>query len=97
MSDPFGPGFAGVVGCFALNPLDCVRVRWQTATSDAANAKTIRRFVGQVIEKEGLWRGLWRPALGTNAAAVCTCNSLRFAWYPRNRFRDVPDLNQHTN
>ena len=78
-------GIAGGIGILALNPLDTLRVRWQVASGDVCEAKTMRRFTQQIIEREGLWRGLWSPALGANFGAVFVCNSLRFSCYPLTR------------
>jgi hypothetical protein len=67
--------------CLFLNPLDCLRVRWQSSVGDLHRANTINSFARQIVQREGFWMGLWKPSLVCNVVGVGVCNSLRFAWY----------------
>lgn len=75
---------AGVAQPSMFNALDCLRIRWQAATTSRA---TTWGFAAEVIAREGLWRGLWRPGLGANILAVSSSQGLRMGFYPY--FRDA--------
>ena len=63
-----------------LNPLDCLRVRWQMET--ASNFRSMWALGAHVVQTEGLWVGLWRPALLTNASSIAVSGGLRLGFYP---------------
>lgn len=80
-----------------FNPLDCLRVRWQTqmnvypavtTTTILTNHKSIVAFGRHIIAQEGLWQGLWKPGLGVNMVGMGLASGLRFGSYEtmRNSF-----------
>ena len=76
-------GLSGAVSITVLNPLDCLRVRWQASSSGKQSEATgLLGFARRIGSHEGWWRGLMLPGLSANVMAVTVCNSLRFASYP---------------
>jgi hypothetical protein len=77
---------SGIVGssCVGLlNPLDTVRIRFQSSTTTLPGG--IRAFARNIILKEGVWRGLWLPGLGANMTAICLSTGFRLGMYPTIR------------
>ena len=77
---------AGSVGSLcvgALNPLDTVRIRWQIG--QRGSSSSIYSFFRDIVVKEGLWRGLWRPGCTANMAAICGSTGFRIGVYPTLR------------
>jgi Mitochondrial carrier protein len=88
---------ASAVASGTFNPLDCLRVRWQTQVivypvdttpSILTNQKSIIAFGRHIIEQEGIWQGLWKPGLGVNMVGMGLASGLRFGYYEtmRNSF-----------
>ena len=71
-------GFAGGLSVAIMNPLDTLKVRYQVATDPGA----MRGFAGQILRREGLWRGLWLPGVGANFGAICVSSVGRVGCYP---------------
>jgi len=83
---PLNMAAAGSVGSLcvgALNPLDTVRIRWQVG--QRGSSSSIYSFFSQVVAKEGLWRGLWKPGCSANMAAICGSTGFRIGVYPTLR------------
>ena len=77
---------SGIVGssCVGLlNPLDTVRIRFQSSTTTLPGG--IRAFARNIVLKEGVWRGLWLPGLGANMTAICLSTGFRLGMYPTIR------------
>lgn len=76
---------AGLTACITssfYNPLDCLRVRWQTLpTSNKFASRGILHFTGYIVKTEGLVNGLWRPGVTANALAMGSSAALRFGFY----------------
>lgn len=84
-------GSVGAACVGALNPLDTVRIRWQTKGSDIMAGGTaaatvaeveampagISSFAKRIIARQGLVQGLWYPGLGANCAAICLSTGFR--------------------
>eukprot|EP00439_Symbiodinium_sp_Y106_P013792 s4192_g1.t6 len=64
-----------------FNPADCLRIRWQVSVGETTFAK----FSAELLRKEGLWQGLWRPGLPFNMCAVAVSQGLRMGLYPTAR------------
>ena len=71
-------GFAGGLSVAIMNPLDTLKVRYQVATDPGA----MRGFAGQILRREGLWRGLWLPGVSANFWAICVSSVGRVGCYP---------------
>ncbi|KAL1511072.1 hypothetical protein AB1Y20_005895 [Prymnesium parvum] len=71
---------AGACQISLFNPLDCLRIRWQV--SQPAHAASISSFALAIIRDEGWWRGLHRPGLLANVAAVSISQGFRMGLYP---------------
>ncbi|CAJ1341887.1 unnamed protein product [Effrenium voratum] len=83
---------AAAAGCIQpalFNPMDCLRIRWQVSGSGSSGSSgsstSFRKFTEDLIRREGLWRGLWRPGLPTNMCAVAVSQGLRLGLYPTTR------------
>ena len=64
-----------------LNPLDVLRIKWQTRPkSDSRSMWIFARDVTR--EGGGIWRGLYKPGLGVNAASVSCSSGCRLGLYP---------------
>ncbi|CAE7316082.1 Mitochondrial brown fat uncoupling protein 1 [Symbiodinium microadriaticum] len=72
---------AGWVQPAIFNPVDCLRIRWQVSVDETTFAK----FTAELLRKEGLWQGLWRPGLPFNMCAVAVSQGLRMGLYPTAR------------
>lgn len=84
-------GSVGALCVGALNPLDTMRIRWQTKGSDimaggraAAKAAEleslptgISAFAKRIIARQGMWQGLWYPGLFANCSAICLSTGFR--------------------
>ena len=86
-------GTASAVASGTFNPLDCLRVRWQTQLG--AEERSILAFGRRIVQQEGLWRGLWKPAVGVNMIGMATASGLRFGYYEtiRNGLRNGASTN----
>ncbi len=69
-----------------LNPLDCVKQRWQVASSREART-TLVAFSRRLVQHEGLWYGLWWPGLVSNCLACSISVGARLGIYPKLRDR----------
>jgi len=74
----------------AFNPMDCLRLRWQTQRqlkrgSGGVAEKSVSAFARRIVREEGLWRGLWSPGLMANIAAITTSSGIKLAFYPYAR------------
>jgi solute carrier family 25 aspartate/glutamate transporter 12/13 len=72
-------GTASAVASGTFNPLDCLRVRWQTQLG--AKERSILTFGRRIVQQEGLWQGLWKPGVGVNMIGMATASGLRFGYY----------------
>ena len=71
-------GFAGGLSVAIMNPLDTLKVRYQVATEPGA----MRAFAGQILRREGLWRGLWLPGVNANFWGIGVSSVGRVGCYP---------------
>ena len=71
-------GFAGGLSVAIMNPLDTLKVRYQVATDPGA----MRGFAGQILRREGLWRGLWLPGVNANFWGIGVSSVGRVGCYP---------------
>ena len=71
-------GFAGGLSVAIMNPLDTLKVRYQVATEPGA----MRGFAGQILRREGLWRGLWLPGVNANFWGIGVSSVGRVGCYP---------------
>ena len=81
-------GIAACITSSFYNPLDCLRVRWQTLPqikSQTLSSRGILHFTAHIIKSEGLINGLWRPGIGANATAMGCSAALRFGFYENVR------------
>lgn len=80
---------AGACQPVLFNPLDTLRIRWQTAASVAVSAGAegggMLPFTLQILRSEGVWRGLYRPGLLFNLIGVAHSQGLRMGLYPTVR------------
>eukprot|EP00808_Paulinella_micropora_P006681 g52247.t1 len=77
--------------CVALlNPLDVMRVRWQTLPPPQISAGSLQRptsllqLASETLSREGLWR-IYRCGLGVTVASVTVSSGLRLGLYPSVR------------
>jgi dicarboxylate transporter 10 len=70
---------ASAVASGLFNPLDSLRVRWQVQPH-SVNI-TILQFGQNILEKEGLIHGLWRPGLAANISGMAIASGIRFGNY----------------
>jgi len=68
-----------------FNPLDCLRVRWQTLPEATVASNSLLGFGRKVVAAEGLWRGLWAPGLFANTLGIGCSTGLRLGLYPAIR------------
>ena len=71
-------GFAGGLSVAIMNPLDTLKVRYQVATEPGG----MRGFAGQILGREGLWRGLWLPGVNANFWGIGVSSVGRVGCYP---------------
>lgn len=76
----FAAGVAATLSSSLYNPLDCLRVRWQVLSPNRPG-ETILSFGVNIVRKEGLLDGLWRPGLAANALGMGLSSSIRFGCY----------------
>jgi hypothetical protein len=60
------------------NPLDCLKQRWQISLS----SQRFPSFVRDILQTEGLLRGLWQQGLATNCIACTVSVGCRMGLYP---------------
>jgi hypothetical protein len=60
------------------NPLDCLKQRWQISHS----SQRFPSFVRDILQREGLLRGLWLHGLATNCLACSLSVGCRMGLYP---------------
>ena len=70
------------VTCAAMNPLDTLKVRWQSASADISSATTLSSFGRRILTEEGLLRGLWAPGLTANVAFLTSMGTIKMGIYP---------------
>lgn len=68
-----------------LNPMDCLRIRWQVTDSTRTAKQSLMGFARAIVTREGLWHGLWRPGLIANASSIALSSALRMGVYPTLR------------
>jgi len=80
-----GGASSGLWVC-VFNPIDCLRVRWQTRKGGTTS---LMSFFRHVIRTEGIWRGLWLPGCLANGSAIFISAGTRIGFYPlvRDRLR----------
>ena len=66
------------------NPLDCLKQKWQVAQG-LGEETSMATFTRDLLHRQGLWRGLWRPGMITNTAACTVTAGTRLGIYPRLR------------
>ena len=71
-------GFAGGLSVAIMNPLDTLKVRYQVSTEPGG----MRGFAGQILRREGLWRGLWLPGVNANFWGIGVSSVGRVGCYP---------------
>lgn len=80
---------AGITACITsstYNPLDCLRVRWQTLPiANNLSSTGIINFTGHIIKNEGIINGFWRPGVTANALGMGSSAALRFGFYEHVR------------
>jgi hypothetical protein len=74
-------GMAAALSSSIYNPLDCLKVRWQLLPAATASETSLISFGYNIVRTEGLVTGLWRPAVGVNAAGMGLSSGIRFACY----------------
>jgi hypothetical protein len=85
---------SGIVGASCvglLNPLDTVRIRFQSSTNFSGG---IINFARNIVRSEGFFRGLWLPGLGSNMSAICLSTGFRLGVYPTIRDKITSSLGQ---
>jgi len=73
--------FTGALVIGITNPLDCLKQRWQVEPRETVH-RTLGSFSRAIIEREGLWRGFWRPGLASNMCACTISVGTRLGLYP---------------
>ena len=75
-----------------LNPVDTLRVRWQTSSAMPADGSRgggtqggLRPFLRGLLRQEGLLRGLWAPGVGANGLFTFTVMGAKLGTYPLAR------------
>lgn len=87
---------AGTAACITssfYNPLDCLRVRWQTIPESLVKSSSINNwssrgiieFTTHIVKAEGFINGLWRPGVTANAIGMGSSAALRFGFYEHVR------------
>merc|ERR1719167_172770 len=81
---------AGLIAGAATNPVECVRVRWQVmalspGSSSATTSGGLLRFAADIIRREGLVGGLWRPGCLGWMASFGGAFGIRMGIYERVR------------
>jgi len=86
---------AGITACVTssfYNPLDCLRIRWQTLpSSHELSSRGVLHFTSHIIRNEGIINGLWRPGVMANALGMGSSAALRFGFYEnvRDSFQEL--------
>jgi len=76
--------FTASIAVMILNPVDCLKIRWQVSDR-AETGNSMRRFAWQIVKKEGMWKGLARTAILTNGLSIGLATGIRMALYPHFR------------
>mmetsp|Transcript_127164 Transcript_127164/g.365738 ORF Transcript_127164/g.365738 Transcript_127164/m.365738 type:complete len:337 (-) Transcript_127164:91-1101(-) len=80
----FTASFAtGTIASSFANPVDTLKCRWQVSTGPSS--RSLRSFAFEIVSKEGVWRGLWRPGLTSNQMAMGLAIGFRNGLYPTIR------------
>ena len=74
-------GVAGFMQPIFFNPLDVLRLRYQSART-GTGSEGLLSFARRIVATEGALQGLYLPALPTNIAAVATTQAVRMGLYP---------------
>lgn len=83
LSNLFASAGTGMTTISLTNAVDTAKVRWQV--TGVHSGSSLGSFVGGIIRKEGLWTGLWRPALPANMVGMGVSVGLRYGLYPAVR------------
>lgn len=84
-------GSAAAIATGTFNPMDTLRVRWQViamangaAYAQEVGAKSfpLLRYAKDIVAKEGLVSGLWRPGVTATMTSMFTATSIRMGSYP---------------
>jgi len=78
-------GASSALWVCVFNPIDCLRIRWQT--QQKGGVLTLTSFLRQILRTEGLWRGLWQPGCVANGSAIFISSGTRIGFYPLVRDR----------
>eukprot|EP00948_MAST-09A_sp_MAST-9A-sp1_P003385 g3385.t1 len=63
-----------------FNPLDCLRIRWQVTRKGAFSSPYA--LASNIIAREGLITGLWRPGIVSNVLAAACARGIGMGTYP---------------
>lgn len=75
-------GMSAYLTAGLMNPLDCLRIRWQILpVSHSMASGGIVGFASHIVRTEGFVRGLWRPGVFANATGMGITASLRLGFY----------------
>lgn len=83
LSNLFASTGTGMTTILLTNAIDTAKVRWQV--HGVHSGSSLGGFVGGIIKKEGLWTGLWRPALPANMVGMGISVGMRYGLYPSVR------------
>jgi hypothetical protein len=75
----------GAIVMAFTNPLDTLKARWQVLQHGQVEIPSTSALARLVVQEEGLVRGLWAPALGTNMLACSLAVGARLGFYPHIR------------
>lgn len=93
VSNSLAAGLSAGVTCALYNPLDCLRIRWQTTSlntlrsmamangGSGSGSSGLYEFGTTIIRQEGLANGLWKPGLVPNVMGMGLSSAIRFGWY----------------
>uniref|UniRef100_A0A7S1BPG5 Mitochondrial carrier protein n=1 Tax=Corethron hystrix TaxID=216773 RepID=A0A7S1BPG5_9STRA len=75
-------GAAAGISSSLFNPLECLRVRWQSLPSnDPRTDRGILAYGISIVRNEGILHGLLRPGLGANVTGMVLSAAFRFGSY----------------
>ena len=70
--------FTGAAVIAITNPLDCLKQRWQVEPG----ARSLSTFSQEIVQREGLVQGLWKPGIASNMCACTISVGTRLGLYP---------------